>query len=73
MIRTNQQVITPIGAGITQGAFAITDANGKPIVSGVGVRLPINELTKPTMNKSNCLTPHATVSGLWVFQESELK
>jgi hypothetical protein len=73
MIRNNQSVITPIGAGVAQGTYAITDASGQPIVKGALVRLQIDDTTRPQLNKSNCITPHAKLSGLWVFQESELK
>ncbi len=73
MIKTNQKVTTPIGEGVAQGSFQITDSSGHLIVAGVGVRLPVDDVTKKQMNKSNCLTPRANVSGLWVFSESELK
>lgn len=73
MINTNQKVNTPIGEGTAQGSFHITDANGHLIVAGVGVRLPVNDVTRKQLNKSNCVTPRANVSGLWVFSESELK
>jgi len=69
----NQKINTPIGDGITQGQFGIKDANGEEIVSGVMVRLPINETTRSSLTKSNCITPRAIRSGLWVFQESELQ
>lgn len=73
MIKTNQKVVTPIGEGIAQGSFHITDGSGNLIAAGVGVRLPVNDVTKKQMNKSHCLTPRANVSGIWVFAESELK
>ena len=68
---TNQKVKTPIGAGIIQGAFEVR--SGEDGVTGVLVRLPIDEQTRPYLRKSNCVTPRAQVSGLWVFQESEVE
>jgi hypothetical protein len=62
----NQSVITPITAeiGYAQGGW---------IDSGILVRLPINKETEKYKKKSTCITPKATLSGLWVFQEDELK
>jgi hypothetical protein len=70
---TNQLVKTPLGKGIEQGRFVILDGHNDLAAVGVLVRLPINDLTRPEMNKSNCMTPHAQSSGLWVFQGSEIK
>lgn len=73
MITTNTNVETPIGAGIAQApAFTVRDGHGNDVVQGVLVRLPINDMTRTHLNKSNCLTPHAVLSGLWVFQVKEL-
>lgn len=73
MITTNSTVETPMGKGIAQApAFSIRDGQGNDIVQGVLVRLPINDATRQHLNKSNCLTPHAVQSGLWVFQVKEL-
>lgn len=69
---TNTKVNTPLGVGIVQGAFAIKANDGDDVVQGALVRLPINDVTKNHLNKENCLTPHASRSGLWVFQEKEL-
>ena len=71
MLVANMKVKTPIGDGMVQGAFAV-NVGSEPVVKGVLVRLPINELTRTQMTQSNCLTPRAAVSGVWVFQESEL-
>lgn len=71
--QTNQKVTTPLGVGVVQAPFAVLAANGEHVVSGFAVRLPVNDETRPHLNKSNCLTPHAEATGLWVFQESELK
>jgi len=72
MIVTNAKVVTPLGEGVVQGAFQILDGHGNEIARGVGVRLPVNDVTKVEMQKSYCLTPHAHINGLWVFNESEL-
>lgn len=72
MIATNMKIKTPLGEGTMQAPFAVKDAAGNDVVRGALVRLPINDATRPHLNKSNCITPHATLSGLWVFQESEL-
>lgn len=72
-LTTNTEVETPIGKGVAQApAFAVRDAEGNDVTVGVLVRLPINDTTRPYLNKSNCLTPHARLSGLWVFQTKEL-
>ena len=72
MLTTNTKVNTPLGQGIVQGPFAVQSADGENIVRGALVRLPINETTRPHLNKSNCLTPRAKMNGLWVFQEGQL-
>lgn len=69
---TNTKVSTPLGEGMVQAPFAIQSAQGEDIVRGLLVRMPINDSTRGHLNKSNCITPHATLSGLWVFQEKEL-
>lgn len=68
---TNSIVTTPIGKGIAQGAFTIL-AGGES-VRGVIVRLPINDATRGEMKKSNCLTPRARISGLWVFAAEDVR
>jgi len=73
MIQTNTIVETPMGEGVAQApAFSIRDGYGNDVVQGVLVRLPVNDTTRAHLNKSNCLTPHAIMSGLWVFQVKEL-
>lgn len=67
MIQTNTKVITPLGEGIVQGRFEVKA--GADAVTGVLVRLPINDETRRHLKRSNCMTPRAAVSGLWVFQE----
>lgn len=74
MVAINQKVQTPLGEGVVQGAFAILEAQTEePISRGIAVRLPVNDVTRPHLNQPNCMTSHATVSGVWVFQESEIK
>ena len=65
---TNQNVKTPLGGGVVQGKMMADDGRWKVIV-----RMPINDVTKATMKQAFCLTPRATVSGLWVFAEGEIK
>ena len=61
-IAVNQTVTTPLGKGVVQGRHSETEWL---------VRLPINEVTQPHLRKSE--TPRATLSGLWIFSEKELK
>jgi hypothetical protein len=70
VVMTNSRVRTPLGVGIVQGAFTVTAGNDA--VVGVLVRLPINETTRPCLSQSNCMTPRAEISGLWVFEAKEL-
>lgn len=70
---TNQQVDTPIGKGFVQGGFLVVDGNQQVVTHAVLVRLPINDVTRGEMNKSNCLTPRATLNGLWIFSSKDLK
>jgi len=70
---TNQNVVTPIGKGIVQGAFAVQDALGGLVVNGVIVRVPVNDETRSHLVRSNCLTPMAKHSALYVFEIKELK
>lgn len=58
----NQLVNTPIGVGRCQGSFD----------ERVLVRLPVNDKTRDHLKQSNCLTPRAKQSGLWVFAKAEL-
>jgi hypothetical protein len=74
VLAINQKVQTPLGEGYVQGAFAVLEAQTETLISkGIAVRLPVNDVTRPHLNQSNCMTSHATVSGVWVFQESEIK
>ena len=68
----NQAVKTPLGAGTVLAPFAVVGETGDVVTSGGAVRLPVEEGTSKALKKSNCLTPTATLSGLWVFQEGEI-
>jgi len=72
-LTTNTRVSTPYGVGYVHAPFAVQNDKGETVVRGVLVRLPIDDTTRKHLNRSNCVTPRATLSGLWVFQESELK
>jgi len=67
----NQNVKTPIGEGKCQGEF-----DGSILSLGdsaaVLVRLPVNDATRDYLKQSNCLTPRATQTGLWVFLKEDL-
>ena len=72
-VTINQKVRTPFGEGYVQGQFSVLDPITEALVSkGIAVQLPINEVTQPHLKDSSCLTSHAVLSGVWVFQESEL-
>lgn len=64
---TNTQVITPLGKGVAQGPYEVRDGKGETVGRAVLVRLPINDVTRPALHQSNCLTPNAERSGLWTF------
>lgn len=68
----NQPVVTPLGTGRVLAPFAVAAGDGTLIIQGVAVRLPVDATTQPALKKSNCLTPAATLSGLWVFAEDQL-
>lgn len=63
----NMKVQTPLGIGLYQAMFAVQDGAREPVTTGALVRLPINKETEKARKNSNCLTPKAQVSGLWVF------
>ena len=65
--KTNQTVQTPLGVGVAQSATIHVAGVVKHLI-----RLLINEQTKPHLKDSNCITPRAEHSGLWVFTEDEL-
>jgi hypothetical protein len=57
----NQKVLTPIGNGFIQGRYE---------GGGWLVRVKISDVTKAILSS---ITPRATISGLWVFENEELK
>jgi hypothetical protein len=63
----NQKVKTPLGDGIDQGRFAVLDGLQNVVAVQKLVRLVINDETVKHLKDANCLTPHATQSGLWTF------
>jgi hypothetical protein len=70
---TNQEVTTPLGKGMVLAPFAVQLESGETVTVGILVKLPVNEVTTKALKQSNCLTPKAKVSGLWVFPEGELQ
>ena len=73
MITTNSKVKTPVGDGIVQGGFAVKDTQGDQVAAAVLVRVPVNDTTRAQLNKSHCLTPHASQSALFVFTRGDLQ
>lgn len=63
----NQSVRTPFGQGRCGGTVKHDE-----LVLYL-IRMPITDTTKLHRYDSNCLTPGAQLSGLWVFQKSELQ
>jgi hypothetical protein len=73
-MKKNSTVTTPIGKGVVQGHFEVqAKRDGVVVAQGVLVRMPINDQTRVHLNQSNCLTPRAKASGLWVFAENTLR
>jgi hypothetical protein len=68
----NSKVKTPIGDGVCQGRYAVRDANGETVVESVLVRIRMNPENQHLLGSSNCMTPRAMASALFVFNESEL-
>lgn len=66
----HQKVRTPLGEGTSQGAYEIKQ--GAERVRGMLVRLPVNDVTRPHLGSANCLTPRATRTALFTFQEGDL-
>ena len=65
-IKMRQDVTTPNGDGVVQG-FTIDD-NGNRLVI---VRHDFDDITK--LIHGICWTPRATKSGLWVYEEEDVK
>jgi hypothetical protein len=62
--RINQKVSTPLGDGMIEGPYG--DDHWV-------VRVKITEVSAKALKRSNCLTPQAVISGLWVFEGRDLK
>lgn len=62
-----QKVDTPLGRGIVQGRYALTDGNGAVVEVRQLVRIVINDETVQHLSDGNCLTPKATSSALFTF------
>jgi hypothetical protein len=67
----NARLQTPIGTGTFQGWMPVLQ-NGVQVNKAM-VRLPIDKTTEPHRKDANCLTKGATASGLWLFEQSEIK
>jgi hypothetical protein len=65
-MKSSLDVTTPLGKGSLQ--------NGR--VEGMPtryiVRLPVNETTAQHLHDENCITPKATLTGLWWFTPDQL-
>jgi hypothetical protein len=62
---------TPLGVGTFQGWMPVL-VNGVQVNKAM-IRLPINQTTEPHRKDANCLTKRASASGLWLFEQSEVK
>lgn len=72
-IRLNQPVVTPLGEGVFQGAFALLKPGTEEVEETVAlVRVKLSPEMETHLKDPNCKTPHAMISGLWLFQEGEL-
>jgi len=69
----NQFVQTPLGEGRSFGLFQLKDAKQEGIGERVLVRLPVNDMTRPHLKASNCLTPNANHSALFTFDMEEVR
>lgn len=67
---TNSKVRTPLGEGVVQGGWAVRQT--EEIVRAVLVRIPLTDEIRKRLNDSNCMTPHATATALFVFRASEV-
>jgi hypothetical protein len=68
---TGVKLQTPLGVGTFQGWMPVL-TNGVKINKAL-IRLPINATTEPHRKDTNCLTKGANGSGLWLFDQSEVK
>jgi len=67
----NNSVATPIGKGVAFGRFAVRGQQ-ELITQGVLVRLVVDDQVRKQLSSSKCLTPRASHSAVFVFDESEL-
>ena len=70
MKRTNSKVRTPLGEGWVQGGFTVKQTEGA--IRAVLVRISLNDDVRKRLNDSNCITPHANESALFVFRDGEV-
>jgi hypothetical protein len=62
---------TPLGIGTFQGFMPVL-VNGVT-VNKMLIRLPINATTEPHRRDANCLTKGANATGLWIFEQTEVR
>ena len=62
--RTNQNVITPLGAGVVEGQYE---------TGGWLVRVKFTKENEKNLRKYSTPTPKAKITGLFVFDEREMK
>lgn len=68
----NQTVRTPLGKGVVQGRYAVTDGNGTIVAVRQLVRIVINDETVKHLGDENCLTPRASREALFTFKMEEI-
>lgn len=71
--RINQAVHTPLGPGQFMANYAVLDGHGVPVVKGRMVQVKLTDANRSYVKDSNCLTPLATSTALFVFQDDDLK
>lgn len=69
----NRKVVTPLGKGVAFGIFRLKDASQESIGERVVVRLNVDDVTRPHLGASHCLTPRATSSAVFTFEASEVE
>ena len=53
-----------------QGGFTVKQTEGA--IRAVLVRISLNDDVRKRLNDSNCITPHANESALFVFRDGEV-
>ena len=71
--RINQTVHTPVGPGQFMANFATLDGSNGPVVKGRMVQIALTDDNRSHIRDSNCLTPLAMSTALFVFQDEELQ